>query len=170
MLSATVFTRHAKYFNLSREDPALVSTGSFGRNYFHAVGDATALIFTSVIVVNTCYLAEPKISDNMKPVKVIEGALLEGEWERFVGAIGMIMGEDEFRAQLFKDYLSFSTIVATGYEGSSSMSFISLLIIFKPDYCCIEASSSKQGQSSPFTRRAAPSTNKTALAFHDIGM
>lgn len=118
-MSAIVFTRHGKYFNLSRGAPAAISTGHFGRNYFYSVGDSSATIFTSVIMVNACYLEEPKVSGNLKPVKVIEGALLEGEWERFVGATGMIIGEPEFRAQLFKDYLSFSTVVSSGQGGSS---------------------------------------------------
>ena len=48
-----------------------------------------------------------------KPVKAVSGALIEGEWECFVGAIGMVIHERDFRAQLFKDNLSFTTTFAT---------------------------------------------------------
>jgi hypothetical protein len=49
-------------------------------------------------------------------MKVISGALIEGEWERFVGGIGMVIHEHEFRAQLYKDNLSFNTLPAN-FEG-----------------------------------------------------
>lgn len=71
------------------------------------------MIFTSVVVVNESFLEQPKITGNGKAFKVIDGALHAGEYERFVGAIGMIIGEQEFRAQLYMDNLSFTTAFST---------------------------------------------------------
>ena len=67
------------------------------------------MIFISVILVHECCLLQPKTSVNTKPIKCISGGLIEGEWERFVGAIGMVIHEQEFKAQLFRDNLSFTT-------------------------------------------------------------
>jgi hypothetical protein len=39
------------------------------------------LTFTSVIIVDSCHLIEAKPTPNLKPVKAIAGALIEGEWE-----------------------------------------------------------------------------------------
>jgi hypothetical protein len=61
------------------------------------------LTFTSVIVVDSCYLIDAKPTPNSKPVKAISGAIIEGEWERLVGGIGMVLHERDFKAQLFKD-------------------------------------------------------------------
>jgi hypothetical protein len=121
LLSAITFARSGRYSNLSCDNPAHISTGAFGRNFFHAVGGGIPTIFTSVIIVESCFLDEPKIGGNTKPVKVIQGALLQGEWERYVGAIGMVIRESEFRAQLYKDYVSFSTTTASGMDTSPSM-------------------------------------------------
>lgn len=71
------------------------------------------MIFTSVVVVNESFLEQPKITGNGKAFKVIDGALHAGEYERFVGAIGMIIGEQEFRAQLYMDNLSFTMAFST---------------------------------------------------------
>lgn len=53
---------------------------------------------------------------NGKMQKVIAGACIAGEWERLVGAIGMVIHQREFKAQLAQDNLSFST----AYSSSSS--------------------------------------------------
>jgi hypothetical protein len=110
---------------LLREDPAHMSTGQFGRNFFYNVSGTLPTMFTSVIIVNSCYLDEPKVPGFGKPVKVIDGALIEGEWERFGGATGMILGVDAFQGQLFKDYLSFSTMASTSHHMSASKYWIS---------------------------------------------
>jgi hypothetical protein len=111
--SAVTFKSHLQFANLSRVDPAYVSTGSNGSKHFHRVSSAAPILFTSIIVVSSCSLLEPKMPTNSKPAKMISGALIGGEWERFVGAIGMVMAEREFKGQLFRDNLSFSTAPAT---------------------------------------------------------
>jgi hypothetical protein len=112
--SAIVFQRSNNFANLSRVDPALISTGHLGQTYLHLLrGGARALTFTSVIIVDSCHLVEPKPAPNSKPVKAISGAVIEGEWERLVGAIGMVIRERDFKAQLFKDNLSFTTAPST---------------------------------------------------------
>jgi hypothetical protein len=101
------------YANLSRVDPARVSTGYAGQTYFHLLGGgAQPLMLISVIIVSECLLLTPKVTSATKPVKVISGGLFSGEWERFVGAVGMIIGAQDFCAQLYKDNLSFTTTPA----------------------------------------------------------
>jgi hypothetical protein len=100
--------------NLSRVDPAHVSTGFNGQKFFHRPGSARPIVFTSVIYISSCDLMEPRITPNTKPAKMICGALVEGEWERLVGGIGMVIWEREFKAQLFKDNLSFTTAPSSG--------------------------------------------------------
>jgi hypothetical protein len=111
--SAVLFKSHLQFANLSRVDPAYISTGHNGSKHFHRLASAAPILFTSIIVVSSCSLLEPKMTANSKPAKMISGALIGGEWERFVGAIGMVLGEREFKGQLFRDNLSFSTAPAT---------------------------------------------------------
>ena len=72
--------------------------------YFHAVGGGTPIIFLSTIVVKDCNLQDAKMSSTGRFQKVIEG-----EWERLVGAIGHIIHAREFKAQFYMDNLSFAT-------------------------------------------------------------
>ena len=114
MRSAITFQNSNNFANLSRVDPALISTGHLGQTYFHLLrAGAKAITFTSVIIVDSCHLFEAKPAPNSKPVKAISGALIEGEWERLIGAIGMVLHERDFKAQLFKDNLSFTTAPST---------------------------------------------------------
>lgn len=111
--SAIIFQRMKNFANLSRVDPSIVSTGHAGQSFFHLLGGgAQPLLFTSVIIVSECMLLSPKITPTTKPIKVISGSLISGEWERFVGAVGMVIGAEDFAAQLFKDNLSFTTTPA----------------------------------------------------------
>jgi hypothetical protein len=55
---------------------------------------------------------------NSKLQKLIKGYLMEGEFEWFVGCIGMIMQEHKYNAQLYKDTLDFSTFLA--FDSSTS--------------------------------------------------
>jgi hypothetical protein len=95
--------------NLSRTDPAKISTGSNGKKHFHSLQSDQPLVFTSVIVVDQCYLEDGKATSTGKLQKILKGMLLEGEFERFVGNIGMIIRSREFGAQIYKDILDFST-------------------------------------------------------------
>jgi hypothetical protein len=95
--------------NLSRTDPAKISTGSNGKKHFHSVHSDQPLVFASVVVVDQCYLEDGRANSTGKLQKILKGSLLEGEFERFVGNIGMIIRAREFGAQLFKDVLDFST-------------------------------------------------------------
>jgi hypothetical protein len=102
-----------KFKNLSRTDPATVSTGFGSQSYFHAVGGGPPIIFLSTIIVSDCNLSEPKLTYNNKLQKSIEGACLEGEWERLVGAVGQIIRVREFGGQLIGCNLSFGTAYAS---------------------------------------------------------
>lgn len=111
LLSAVVFDRQRglQFMNLSRTDPAKISTGSNGKKHFHSVYSDQPLVFASVVVVDQCYLEGGKATSTGKLQKILKGSLLEGEFERFVGNIGMIIRAREFGAQLYKDVLDFST-------------------------------------------------------------
>ena len=113
---AIVFTEHGKYSNAARRSPAGYSTGTGSQTHFHPVGGGAPIIFTSVVVVDSSHLFEPKMTGNGKMQKVIAGACIAGEWERLVGAVGMVIHQREFKAQLAQDNLSFST----AYSSSSS--------------------------------------------------
>jgi hypothetical protein len=180
LFSAVVLESHHRFVNLSRVDPAIVSTGFNGSKCFHRPGSPTPIIFTSVIYVSTCDLITPKSVANSKPVKSISGAFLEGEWERFVGAIGMVIWEREFKGQLFKDNLSFTT--SPQMDGTliflvhSILSFLSSPLT---DDCPgnTPASPTKStarsvysGRPSAFTRTPGATTQKTTLSCSDNGM
>jgi hypothetical protein len=99
----------ANFCNISRADPAHISTGFGNQTYFHPVGGGAPFVFTSVIHVSSCHLEEPKVNSNGKMQKVIEGACIEGEWERLIGAIGQVIHAREFKGQLNGSNLSFGT-------------------------------------------------------------
>jgi hypothetical protein len=103
--------------NLSRSDPAKISIGFSSQTYFHAVGGSGPLTFISTIRVGECYLIDPKPSANGKTQRLIEGALIEGEWERLAGAIGQVINKLEYKAQIQAGYLSFSTSFASPVPG-----------------------------------------------------
>jgi hypothetical protein len=127
MKSAIIFDTAHTFANLSRVDPALISTGMHGRAYLHPVGNGSyPIVFTSVIVVNECHLMKPKISGNSQPFKMIGGKVFSGEWERMIGCIGMILGVRDFKAQLYKDVLSFATSYQPPNETSTS-SYLTLI-------------------------------------------
>jgi hypothetical protein len=112
-MSATVFAKHdtLQIANLSHVNPAEVSTGLHGKKHFHRVGDDHPFTFCSVIHVDSCYLDEARTTGNGKLQKVIKGSMMEGEFERLVGAIGMIISECQYNGQLYKDVLDFSTFM-----------------------------------------------------------
>jgi hypothetical protein len=102
---------------LSRTDPAKVSTGFGSQTYFHTVGGSGPLTFVSTIRVGECHLVDPKTNPNGKVLKLIEGALIEGEWERLVGVIGQVLNKPEYKAQILAGYVSFATAFASSESG-----------------------------------------------------
>jgi hypothetical protein len=119
LLQSITFSAMGGYANLSRVDPARISTGVGSKTYLHAVGGGIPIIFTSVIVVKECYLEEPKTTANGKALKLIEGACIEGEWERLVGAIGQVIDRVEYKSQLYMGNLSFTTVHGSSDSGMS---------------------------------------------------
>jgi hypothetical protein len=53
-----------------------------------------------------------------KMQKLIEGAGIEGEWERLVGALGQIIDKAEYKAQVQSGYVSFSTLLVGSDSGA----------------------------------------------------
>ena len=61
------------------------------------------------------------MGSNGKWQKFVEGACIEGEWERLVGSIGMITNENEYKAQIQGGNLTFGTAYAS--QDNHSMYF-----------------------------------------------
>ncbi len=117
LYEATCFSGVGPFRNISRTNPAKISTGFGNQTYFHAVGGGPPFVFTSVIHVSACHLDEPKHNSNGKVQKLIEGACIEGEWERLVGAIGQVIHAREFMGQINGGDLSFGTAYASADSG-----------------------------------------------------
>jgi hypothetical protein len=106
------------YRNLARTPAHELSTGENRRNFFHNVSGGGPLKFLSIIRVQSCNLVEPLMNSALgKPQKSVQGSMIEGEYERSMGTIGMIINKKEFRAPLYKDNLSFTTAFGTGDSG-----------------------------------------------------
>ena len=122
-----VFSSFRNYKNLSRINPEVISTGVGSSTYFHPVGGGAPYIFTSLILVSSCYLDEPRTSPSGRTQKHVEGACIEGEYERLVGCIGQIIHSREFKGQIAGGNISFTTAFAPANNG---MLFICPLYIF----------------------------------------
>jgi hypothetical protein len=132
LYEAITFSGMGRYKNLSRADPATVSTGVGSQTYFHAVGGGPPLIFISTIIVSDCNLLEGKMTNNNKLQKSIEGACFEGEWERLVGAIGQVIRVREFKGQVVGGNLTFGTAYASVDFGMFPHSQIHFVHHLKP--------------------------------------
>lgn len=104
--------------NLARTNPMKLSTGFGSQTYIHAVGGSSPVTFVSVVKVRECCLIDPKINNN-KMQKMIEGAGIDGEWERLVCAVGQIINQEEYRSQVQAGYLQFSTMFTSIVSGTS---------------------------------------------------
>jgi hypothetical protein len=84
----------------------------------------------------------------------------------------MVLHEHDFKAQLFKDNLSFTTAPSTGMSFSFFYITFFFLITFEesPSSSPIKKGALFSGQQSPFTHRAFTTFNKTTLSFHDPGV
>jgi hypothetical protein len=126
MMQAVIFSSNGQYRNLSRVDPALISTGIGSSSYFHAVGGGSPYVFTSLILVNACHLDEPRTLPAGKTQKLIEGACIEGEWERLVGCVGQIIRAREFKGQVQAGNVSFTTAFASSGNRAFNVLFFTL--------------------------------------------
>lgn len=109
LLSAIIFQENGNYGNLSRMDPRKLTINQISQPFIHRLGASRPIVLISVMLVSDCFLINPKTSGNAKPQRVISGGIFEGEWERLVGAIGMIARVTDYKAQLYMDKLSFAT-------------------------------------------------------------
>jgi hypothetical protein len=75
------------------------------------------LTFVSTVRVGNCYLMEPKSSNNGKIQKLMEGVVLEGEWERLVGLVGPVINKTDFKIQMQEGYISFATTLGSPGSG-----------------------------------------------------
>ena len=103
--------------NLSRSDPAKLSTGFGSQTYFHATGGSGPLTFVSAVRVGECHLIDPKTSANGRIQRLIEGAVIAGEWDRLVAVIGHVINQVEFKAQIQAGYVSFATALTSPESG-----------------------------------------------------
>jgi hypothetical protein len=107
--SAVLFSHNSRYVNVARCDPRRLSIGHGGNYIFHVGEPQKPTIFVTPIKVNECFLQTIKYGNNNKPSRFISGGLFSGEFERAIGAIGMILNKPEFGGQYYLDCLSFST-------------------------------------------------------------
>ena len=130
LFNAITFSGTGRFFNLSRHDPAKVSHGIGNKNnYFHANGGNLPITFVSTIVVSECHLIEPRYNKaNGRSLKTIAGACIEGEMERMVGAIGQIINEAQYKAQIEAGNISFSTSLSSGDAGMSRVLPMSMYV------------------------------------------
>jgi hypothetical protein len=169
---AVTFAGVGNVRNLSRSDPAKISTGVGSQTHFHAVGGSSPLVFISTIVVHSCNIQDPKMNSNGKLQKVIEGACIEGEWERLVGAIGMIVNAAEFKSQIMAGNLTFGTAYASPDYGTYIYSVFAAILI---EYMPVGSSPStnrgarRVSGPNPFSRGPGGAGGAT-LACHDIGV
>lgn len=176
MMQAVTFSSNGHYLNLSRVDPATISIGVGSSNYFHAVGGSAPYVFISLILVNTCYLEEPRTSTAGKTQKLIEGACIEGEWERLVGCIGQIIHAREFKGQVQGGNLSFTTAFAS--SGGSEFYVLSYVYrwIAITSHTFLSASSPststlgrRVGSASSFSRGPGGHSGSGVLGCYDVG-
>lgn len=178
LLYDAVVTRQAgKYINLSRCDPAKISY-DMGKRYFHPVGGGDAITFFSFGIVASCNLVDPMLTRKEKWQKLIEIYLLEGEFERFVGAIGQIINLESFKAQFHMNRLDFSTSIGEHF-------LLLLISLLKPNIPVpnypqsspmnsqASPSHSSRGQPSPFAKGKSSTfstfSNCSVLSATDIG-
>jgi hypothetical protein len=170
-----IFSTFRNYKNLSRINPAVISTGIGSSNYFHPVGGGAPYIFTSLILVSSCHLDEPKTSSTGRTLKLVEGACIEGEYERLVGCIGQIIHLREFKGQIAGGNISFTTAFATA---QNSMLFYVAFICFMSLYqlWCTTASSPSSSTlgrrvsvASSFSRGPGGHGSSGVLSCYDIG-
>ena len=165
------------YRNLTRTPAHELSTGENGRNFFHNVGGGGPLkFFLSIIWVQSCNLVEPFMNSTLgKPQKYIQRRMIEGEYERSIGTIRMIINKKEFWALSIRiicrlpQHLVLATLV-----WHFVLSFI--CTFYQLTLCFIGSLSSLSGKPSPFTGTAPSnfwssfgSSDKVSLSFQDIG-
>jgi hypothetical protein len=118
-----IFSSSRNYKNLSHINPAVISTGVGNSTYFNPVSRGAPYVFTSLILVSLCYLDVPKTSNPGRTQKYVEGACIEGEYERLVSCIGQTIHSREFKGQIASGNISFATAFTTG---NNCMSFVCL--------------------------------------------
>jgi hypothetical protein len=163
---AVLFSGVGSIRNLARSDPASLSTGFGSQSYIHAVNGNTPLTFVSTVVVGECYLIDPKSMTN-KMQKLIEGAGIEGEWDRLVGVIGQVINQDEYKGQIQAGYLQFTTMFSSGDSGASTHYLVTLSILIKATVVSSPSMGFRRASGpNPFTR--GPSTiNSVSHSCHD---
>jgi len=178
LYQAVTFGGSPKFANLSRTDPAKISTGMGSSTHFHAVGGGAPIVFLSTIVVKDCNLQDAKVSSTGRFQKVIEGACIEGEWERLVGAIGHVIHAREFKAQYYMDNLSFATTYSSDNCMSDLFVYSDFLFECRWTMCLVPAVSSpstfrsgnrRPSASNRFSRGPGGGGTSPVLACHDIG-
>jgi hypothetical protein len=164
-----LFSCDENYVNLARYDPLRLSWIS-GTSYIHRVGARNhPARFISTIVVDDCYLKTAKINaSGAKPSRYISGSIIRGEFERMVGALGMVINKDEFGGQYHRDFLSFHTAMP---PTASSKHLYSNIYSVGLNLNSADSSSYSLGKESPFAsrRQSKYSSVKAQLSFTDIG-
>ncbi|KAH7907846.1 hypothetical protein BJ138DRAFT_1209902 [Hygrophoropsis aurantiaca] len=111
VVSLVSFKSHEIFVNLSRVDPAILSTKHLGN------GSQLAMC-VSVIVVTECFIGKPGKTQNGNPKKEITGYFLAQEFERFAGVTGAVFGCQSFWTPTADSMFKFGTFVRSNNERS----------------------------------------------------
>jgi|SRR5882762_4747449 len=87
------------------------------QTYFHATGGSGPLTFVSYVRVGECHLIDPKTSANGRIQRLIEGAVIAGEWDQLVAVIGHVINQVEYKAQIQAGYVLFATALMSPESG-----------------------------------------------------
>ncbi|KAH7905813.1 hypothetical protein BJ138DRAFT_1118140 [Hygrophoropsis aurantiaca] len=120
------FKTHDIFVNLSRVDPAILTSKLIGKAWYvsFALGLASQLAMcVSVVVINECYIGLPARHAGGTVRKEITGYFITQEFERFAGAAGAVYNIDQFSIFAADDAFKFGTFVKPNQDASPSSKF-----------------------------------------------
>ncbi|KAH7909684.1 hypothetical protein BJ138DRAFT_1196291 [Hygrophoropsis aurantiaca] len=125
VLALVSFKTYSGYINMSRIDPALLTSKAVGKGTSTYVSfllgqGAQLATCVSVIVVEDCFIGQPGSTAFGAPRKEITGYFLEQEFERFAGAAGAVFARDNFWTYTFNGAFKFGTFVDTNKTQGTS--------------------------------------------------
>ncbi|KAH7906136.1 hypothetical protein BJ138DRAFT_1117846 [Hygrophoropsis aurantiaca] len=115
------FKSHEIFVNLSRVDPAALTTKQIGKNKYvsFALGNGAQMAMcVSVIVVVESFVGLPGKTPGGGPKKEITGYFLTQEFERFAAVAGAVFGHQRFWTHMVDNAFKFGTFVRPNGEQS----------------------------------------------------
>ncbi|KAH7905440.1 hypothetical protein BJ138DRAFT_1118470 [Hygrophoropsis aurantiaca] len=114
VIALVSFKSHDVFVNLSRIDPALLTTKAIGKNSYvsfaQSLGSQLAMCLSVIVVVESC-IGHPGRTPSGGGRKEITGYFLAQEFERFAGVAGAVFGHQHFWTQTNDSAFNFGTFV-----------------------------------------------------------